>query len=369
MADTDTDTTDLTTLTVDLLSAYFANNTIPSDQLAGLIKATHEALKGIEAPAGPVEPEQPAHVPAVSVRKSLASSEHILSMIDGKPYKMLKRHLGTHGLTPAEYRERYNLPKDYPMVAKAYSEQRRDVAAKIGLGRTVQSKAADAPVVSVAEPAAAKPTSASPEKAAKAQKGKSAAVAAAKPLTATKKKAASKTATATIAQAPAVQAETSRTQRTSKAASQAAAPEAPSPIASSRKAPRKPATAAPAVTAAVEPGISEVVEAPKKTSSRKMASANSVATGKATLIEAEAVASSPLVSAPKTSPKVKAPKQKPASKTAAKPAAAGAATPEAAAQTAGPDAIVEQAPLVESQKPRVKRPSLKLNLSALKAPR
>src|SRR5690606_33118041 len=75
------------------------------------------------------------HVPAVTVRKSLASKDHIISMIDGKPYKTLRRHLSTHGLTPAEYRARYGLKADYPMVAPAYSEQRRAMAKKIGLGR------------------------------------------------------------------------------------------------------------------------------------------------------------------------------------------------------------------------------------------
>lgn len=72
--------------------------------------------------------------PAVSVRKSLASKDHIISMIDGKPYRALRRHLSTHGLTPEEYRARYNLKPDYPMVAESYSAQRREMAKKIGLG-------------------------------------------------------------------------------------------------------------------------------------------------------------------------------------------------------------------------------------------
>ncbi|KTW00507.1 MucR family transcriptional regulator [Sphingomonas sanguinis] len=75
------------------------------------------------------------YTPAVTVRKSLASSDHIISMIDGKPYKTLRRHLATHGLTPEEYRARYNLKADYPMVAQSYSESRRAMAKKIGLGR------------------------------------------------------------------------------------------------------------------------------------------------------------------------------------------------------------------------------------------
>jgi hypothetical protein len=68
------------------------------------------------------------------VRKSLASPEHIISLIDGKPYKTLKRHLIARGLTPEKYRSRYNLPASYPMVASAYAEHRRAVAQRIGLG-------------------------------------------------------------------------------------------------------------------------------------------------------------------------------------------------------------------------------------------
>ena len=75
------------------------------------------------------------YTPAVSVRKSLASRDHIISMIDGKPYKTLRRHLAGHGLTPDEYRARYNLRPDYPMVAPSYSDARRDMAKKIGLGQ------------------------------------------------------------------------------------------------------------------------------------------------------------------------------------------------------------------------------------------
>lgn len=92
-----------------------------------------------EAPASEAFPR------AVSVRKSLASKDHIISMIDGKPYRTLRRHLRTHGLTPEEYRARYNLKPDYPMVAPAYSEERRAMAHKIGLGakgRAARSAAA-----------------------------------------------------------------------------------------------------------------------------------------------------------------------------------------------------------------------------------
>jgi predicted transcriptional regulator len=97
----------------------------------------HEAVMRLgEAPV-----EQPGkepaqkHEPAVTVRKSLSSPNHIVSLIDGKPYKTLRRHLSRHGMTPDQYRERYGLKNDYPMVAPAYAETRRELAKKIGLGR------------------------------------------------------------------------------------------------------------------------------------------------------------------------------------------------------------------------------------------
>lgn len=130
----DADQPDYTTLTVQLLTAYVSNNTVPIDQLSTLIESTRAVLSKRDEPE-PAETTPEAFVPAVSVRKSLASPDHIISMIDGKPYRTLKRHLSTHGLTPAEYRARYKLPADYPMVAPAYSEARRDTAKRLGLGR------------------------------------------------------------------------------------------------------------------------------------------------------------------------------------------------------------------------------------------
>ena len=145
----DTEQPDFTAMTVQLLSAYFSNNQVPAGDIAGIIEATRGAL---ERKAEVEVPAAPEHVPAVSIRKSLGSREHIISMLDGKPYKTLKRHLAVNGLTPAEYRERYNLAKDYPMVAPAYSEQRRTVAQKLGLGRRVGAKAQDAAPVVEASP-------------------------------------------------------------------------------------------------------------------------------------------------------------------------------------------------------------------------
>jgi predicted transcriptional regulator len=164
----DADQSNLTLLTVDLLSAYVANNTIQHGDLAELIKSTHAALKTIDSPELPA-PVEPEHKPAVTVRKSLASRSHIISMIDGKPYQTLKRHLSRHGLTPQDYRARYGLPRDYPMVSAAYSESRRAIAARLGLGRKVtggQAPAADKPAAP-AKAAAFKPA-ASKRKAAKA---------------------------------------------------------------------------------------------------------------------------------------------------------------------------------------------------------
>lgn len=150
----DETTSDLTGLTVDLLSAFVANNNVRVEDLPALIGSTHAALAGLtpKPEAAELAPQAPEFTQAVTARKSLASRDHILSMIDGKPYKTLKRHLSGHGLTPDQYRERYNLPASYPMVAPAYSEARRDTAKRLGLGRKPgQATKAAAPV-----PAAAK---------------------------------------------------------------------------------------------------------------------------------------------------------------------------------------------------------------------
>lgn len=136
--------TDVTALTVQLLSAYLSNNTIAAGDLAGLIGSTRAALVEQAAPTPPAEPETPIYTPAVSVRKSLASVDHIISLIDGKAYKTLKRHLSTHGLTPEAYRERYKLPATYPMTAPSFTALRREIAAKIGLGNRRASAAAAA---------------------------------------------------------------------------------------------------------------------------------------------------------------------------------------------------------------------------------
>jgi predicted transcriptional regulator len=141
MPDTETKP-NLTELTVDLLGAFVSNNNVRAEDLPKLIAETHAALAAIDAPApAPDEEAAPEFQPAVSVRKSLGSRDHIISMIDGKPYRSLKRHLSANGLTPDEYRQRYRLPASYPMVAPGYSEQRREVAKRLGLGRKPRAAA------------------------------------------------------------------------------------------------------------------------------------------------------------------------------------------------------------------------------------
>lgn len=124
------------------------NNRATADEVPAFLQKMHATVRELSGSGAAAENEEAAseeHVPAVSVRKSLASKDHIISMIDGKPYKALRRHLSTHGLTPEEYRARYNLKADYPMVAESYSAQRREMAKKIGLGskgRTAKKRTA-----------------------------------------------------------------------------------------------------------------------------------------------------------------------------------------------------------------------------------
>lgn len=135
----DTSNINAVELATELTIAWLSN---PNTRAAGedipsFLRTMHEAVSNLATPAAAAESEDTSgdHVPAVSVRKSLASKDHIISMIDGKPYKTLRRHLAGHGLTPDDYRQRYGLKPDYPMVAETYSQARRDMAKKIGLGR------------------------------------------------------------------------------------------------------------------------------------------------------------------------------------------------------------------------------------------
>jgi predicted transcriptional regulator len=122
----------LITLTADIVAAHVSNNSVAVSDLPVLIGNVHAALAGLSSPstAPAAAPE-----PAVPIRTSV-KREYIVCLEDGKKLKMLKRHLMTHyGMTPDDYRAKWGLAADYPMVAPAYAEQRRDLAKAIGLGR------------------------------------------------------------------------------------------------------------------------------------------------------------------------------------------------------------------------------------------
>lgn len=131
MADTNDTQEFLATLTADIVSAHVSNNSVSTGELPALIQAVFASLSGLGSAPVTVEEKQQ---PAVSVRSSI-KPDYIVCLEDGKKLKMLKRHLMTHyGMTPDEYRTKWGLPSDYPMVAPNYAEQRRSLAKQIGLG-------------------------------------------------------------------------------------------------------------------------------------------------------------------------------------------------------------------------------------------
>ncbi|TXI09302.1 MAG: transcriptional regulator [Rhizobium sp.] len=120
-------------LTAGIVAAYVENNTIAVGDLPALIKSVHAALNGVGSPeAAPVESVPKAT--AAQIRKSI-TPDALISFEDGKPYRTLKRHLTTMGLTVEEYKAKWGLPKDYPTVAPSYSEQRSAMAKSLGLGK------------------------------------------------------------------------------------------------------------------------------------------------------------------------------------------------------------------------------------------
>ncbi|MBU3077831.1 MucR family transcriptional regulator [Sphingomonas quercus] len=131
-------------LTADIVAAHVSNNTVPVAELPALIKSIHDALAGAGRVPETPAPERPKGV--VSVRASI-KPDGLISMIDGKKYQTLRRHIVRQGYTPESYREAFGLPHDYPMVSADYSERRREMAKKVGLGRR--------PIVSGKVPAAA----------------------------------------------------------------------------------------------------------------------------------------------------------------------------------------------------------------------
>ena len=126
------ESSELLALTTNIVASHVSNNSVAVSELPQLIQQVYAALSHVGNSAAPVEAPRPQ--PAIAVKKSIAP-DFIICLEDGKKLKMLKRHLKTrYNMTPDEYRERWGLPSDYPMVAPNYASQRSDLAKKIGLG-------------------------------------------------------------------------------------------------------------------------------------------------------------------------------------------------------------------------------------------
>jgi len=153
LADENPATEELLGLTADIVSAHVGNNTVSVADVPALISSVYGALAGL---GGSSEAEKPAPTPAVPVRSSI-KPDYLVSLESGKKMKMLKRYLMTnYGMTPDDYRKKWGLAKDYPMVAPNYAEQRRTLAKSIGLGRRGGRTAAAASGAPAAKRAGAK---------------------------------------------------------------------------------------------------------------------------------------------------------------------------------------------------------------------
>ncbi len=136
MAEATIDHSELLALTSDIVAAHASNNAVPSSELSGLIEAVFGTLSSLSQPAEPVVELKPA----VSIKKSV-TADYLICLEDGKKLKMLKRHLKTaYDMTPADYRTKWGLGHDYPMVAPNYALKRQELAKKIGLGRKPKKK-------------------------------------------------------------------------------------------------------------------------------------------------------------------------------------------------------------------------------------
>ena len=130
--------TEVIEMTADIVSAYVGNNTVAAADLPNLIQSVHRALAGVSAGVETVEaaPKEPA----VPIRRSI-TPDHLVCLEDGRKFKSLKRHLRTkYNMSPEEYRAKWGLSADYPMVAPAYARKRQELAKQIGLGRKPKGK-------------------------------------------------------------------------------------------------------------------------------------------------------------------------------------------------------------------------------------
>lgn len=138
MADNDKVSNDLVTeLTAAIVGAYVTKNPVPVSELPGVIASVADSIGRLGQTQPEVVPEP--QKPAISIRKSL-THDYLISLEDGQQYRTLKRHLGKLGLTPEEYRAKWGLPVDYPMVAPAYAAKRSELAKQLGLGRKPGTK-------------------------------------------------------------------------------------------------------------------------------------------------------------------------------------------------------------------------------------
>jgi predicted transcriptional regulator len=135
MAASSSDPLDFVALSAEVVAAFVSNNSVPVAELPGLISSVHAGLmrlaSGVAAPAAQ---SSEALTPAVSIKKSV-SPEYLICLDDGRKFKSLKRHLAILGMTPDQYRAKWSLPPDYPMVATNYAASRSALAKKIGLGQ------------------------------------------------------------------------------------------------------------------------------------------------------------------------------------------------------------------------------------------
>ena len=139
---TDLNPSALAEMTSEVVAAYVAQNHIQPSELPNLIASVHTALGGLGKPVQPEVSTEPLK-PAVPVKKSI-TDDYIISLEDGRKLKSMKRYLAGLGMTPADYREKWGLPKDYPMVAPAYAAKRSELAKSLGLGRRASLEAIEA---------------------------------------------------------------------------------------------------------------------------------------------------------------------------------------------------------------------------------
>jgi predicted transcriptional regulator len=140
MGESEVETSNSVGLAAEVVAAFISNNPLPKSELPALIEAVHSAVERLGKGSESAPPQVELKQPAVPVRKSV-TPDFLICLEDGKKFKSLRRHLKLHGLTPEQYREKWKLPPDYPMVAPNYAVLRSAMAKKIGLGQSPRKAA------------------------------------------------------------------------------------------------------------------------------------------------------------------------------------------------------------------------------------